>query len=330
MGMNGVIGHTDVKKILQESINCGKISHAYIFEGMSGVGRLSLAKAFAEEIAGADKKYSAENNPDITVVTNELYDSQKTQKNILVDTIRAMKSDVYIKPYLSQRKIYIIPNADSMQPTAQNSLLKVFEEPPEYCTIILIAENANSLLQTIRSRAVLVKFHPLDRSDVEKYLIEEKNTDAETAKTISVMSGGSIGRALLLLEDGDAAELRNDVIMHLMNMCKGGHIALYDFIKFLKQNKTSFGLISEIMAEWSSDILHLKYDGNCDIINADKGDDLKKFASAVTKQAAYNFGEIIIKYTLAVKRNANYPIAVQCMATEYWEEINGRNYRSAF
>ena len=330
MGMDSIIGHDDVKRILNNSINSGKISHAYIFEGISGVGRLSIAKAFAEEIAGSDKKILAESNPDITIVTNELYDAQKTQKNVLVDTIRAMKSDVYIKPYLSKRKVYIIPYADSMQQPAQNSLLKVFEEPPEYCTIILIAENANSLLQTIRSRAVLIKFHPLNINDVERYLVEEKGIGTETAKAISVMSGGSIGRALLLLENGDAAELRNEVITHLISICNGGHIALYDFIKFLKQNKTSFSLIAEIMEEWSTDILHLKFDDDYDIINVDKADELKKFASAVTRQAAFNFGEIVIKYTLAVKRNANYPIAVQCMATEYWEEINGRNYRSAF
>ena len=53
---------------------------------------------------------------------------------------------------------------------AQNSLLKVFEEPPEYCTIILIVKNANSLLQTIRSRAMLVRISPLAREQVEKYM----------------------------------------------------------------------------------------------------------------------------------------------------------------
>lgn len=330
MSMECIKGHTEIKKMLTESASAGKISHAYIFEGISGVGRLSAAKAFAEEISGSAKKVSAENNPDIVIVTNELYDSQKKQKNVLVDTIRAMKSDVYIKPFYSERKTYIIPNADSMQQTAQNSLLKVFEEPPEYCTIILIAENANSLLQTIRSRAVLVKFHPLENSEVEEYLVNEMNIDAKKAKEISIMSGGSIGNALKLLKDSEAAGIRSEVIKHLTALGSGGHIALYDFIKFLKQNKESFEAIAEVMSEWSSDVIRLKFGGECDIINADKAEELKKFASVVTKQAAFNFGEIVIKYMLAIKQNANYPIAVQCMATEYWEEINGRNYRSAF
>lgn len=330
MNTNAITGHKKVINMLSETISRGKVGHAYIFEGNSGVGRLTLAKAFAEGISGCPNNTSLENNPDITIVTNELYDHKKTQSSVSVNTIRSMKSDVYIRPYLSDRKVYIIPNADSMMAPAQNSLLKVFEEPPEYCTIILITENADSLLQTIRSRAVLIKIPPLSYDEVNTYLINEKNCDTETANSVAVMSGGSIGRALMLLEDEDAAELRTQVINHLINLSKGGHIALYDFIKFLKQNKSSFTLISEIISEWSDDILHLKIHGECDIINADKKAELKKFTSAVTKNAAFNLGEITAKYILAVKRNANYPIAVQCLATEYWEEINGRNYRSAF
>lgn len=319
--MDAIKGHKKVKKLLADTIESGKVGHAYIFEGKAGVGRLSLAKAFAQKVCGS--KFTAENNPDIVVVTNELYDPKKTQTQVLVDTIRNMKADVYIRPYLSERKIYIIPNADTMQATAQNSLLKVFEDPPEYCTIILIAENANLFLQTIRSRANLIKIPPLSRDEVEEYLKAEKETDEKTAQALAVMSGGSIGRALMLLEEGEASELRDDVISHLMKLLNNSYVSLYDFIKFLKQNKASFDMICQIMAEWSSDILHLKIIENCDIINADKKDELKKFASSVTKDTAFKLGDIITKYSLAVKRNTNYPIAVSSMAMEYWEEING-------
>ncbi len=321
--MDAIKGHTKVKKLLNDTINSGKIGHAYIFEGKAGVGRLSLAKAFAKMACGSKSHLTVENNPDIIVVTNELYDPKKTQTNVLVDTIRSMKADVYIRPYLSDRKFYIIPNADTMQAPAQNSLLKVFEEPPEYCTIILIAENANLFLQTIRSRANLIKIPPLSTEEVESYIREEKGADDKSAKAVAVMSGGSIGRALMLLEEGEAAELRDEIMGHLMKLQSGKYEDLYGFIKFLKQNKTSFDMICQIMSEWSSDILHLKILGKCDIINVDKADELKKFSLSVTKEAAFKLGEIITKYSLAVKRNTNYPIAVSCMAMEYWEEING-------
>ena len=141
--MNNIVGHSDAKRLLYNIAGSGHISHAYIFEGPDGVGRLTLAKAFAKMLVGGADGISADSHPDIIVVTNELYNQSKASKSLSVDTIRAMKADVYIKPYKADKKIYIIPKADTMLDTAQNSLLKVLEEPPEYCVIILITENAN-------------------------------------------------------------------------------------------------------------------------------------------------------------------------------------------
>lgn len=332
MRWQSIVGHEKVKQLLRGSIESGHISHAYIFEGPSGVGRLTTAKAFAEEIVGLSGGFNPENHPDIIVVTNELYNSSKKQANILVDTIRSMKADVYIKPYMSERKVYIIPNADSMLSPAQNSLLKVFEEPPEYCTIILIAQNSNTLLPTILSRASLIRFLSLETKEVEKYLKEKRGIEDTLAKSISAMSGGSIGEAVTLSENDEASALRAEVIAHLIKMYESGYRPLYDFIKFLKQKKASIKLILNIMASWSSDIMHLKFglaEGES-VLNADKQVELKEAADRITREAAFRFEEIVAKYSLEIARNTNYPIAIHCMAMEYWEEIHGRNYRSAF
>lgn len=330
MKMQDIIGHSAAKQQLCDSADCGHISHAYIFEGPSGVGRLSLAKAFAERIAGCQRDVNIENNPDIIVVTNELYDSSKKKKSVSIDTIRSMKADVYIKPYMSERKVYIIPKADSMQTPAQNSLLKVFEEPPEYCTIILIVSNSAALLPTILSRATLLRLQPLDVDDVENYLKEKRNIEGERAKSLSIMSGGSIGKALMLSEDEEITALRTEIIGHMVAICESGYKPLYDFIKFLKQNKAAISVILDIMLGWSSDIVQIKIAGDAELVlNTDKKAELSKVCSRITREAAFRFEEIVAKYSLAITRNANYPIAVQCMATEYWEEIHGRNYRSA-
>ncbi len=331
MSFQSVQGHERVKQILQGSLKSGHIGHAYIFEGAAGIGRLSLAKAFAEEIVGCSGNFSADNHPDIIVVTNELYNSSKKQANVLVDTIRSMKADVYIRPYMSNRKVYIIPNADSMQEPAQNSLLKVFEEPPEYCTIILIASNSGSLLPTILSRASVIRLNALSPSLVEDYLLKNKGIEPSLAKAYSVMSNGSIGYALSLSEEAQASEIRAEVIAHLRRVFEGGHRELYDFIRFLKQNKSSVQLILNIMTSWSRDLMHLKLGVLTDgIENSDAEAELKKICSRITTQTACSLTPLVTKYSLAINRNANYPIAVQCMATEYWEEIHGRSYRSSF
>ena len=330
MSMDTVVGHEIVRKLLADTAASGTVSHAYIFEGKSGVGRKTAAKAFAALVSGCGGKYDADSNPDIAVADNARFgDTKKKTPGLSIDAVRALKKDVYTRPYMSDRKVYIIPDSERMAPPAQNSLLKIFEEPPPYCTIIMITDNANSLLQTIRSRAIIVRFQPLERAQVESYLVEKAGVSAERAAVLAAISGGSIGRALELSEDDEAIAQRDTVIGCLMNCMKTEKRPLYDFIKFLKQSKPQIKEILEVLSTWFEDVLHIKCGGAVEV-NADKVEELRRFGRAVTREAAFRLCEIVTKYTLAIGRNANYSIAVQCMAFEFWEEIHGRSYRSAF
>lgn len=327
--MENVIGHEKIKEILNGAVTSGTVSHAYIFEGEQGIGRLSLAKAFAEKITGGSR--DAENNPDITIaVPSRFGDTKKKTPGLSISAVREIKTDVYTRPYLAERKVYIIPDADFMGVPAQNSLLKVFEEPPEYCTIILIVKNANSLLQTIRSRAMLIRISPLDRIQVEKYLIDKVGTDKKRAEVLSIISGGSIGRAIALENDDSVTELREELIKKLIACLDSRKRPLYDLIVFLKKNNGSFKELSGILTTWFEDIMRLKFGGSPECItNADKALEIQRFARAITKASAPALCDAVTKYSLAIDKNANYSVAVQCMAMECWEEIHGRNYRSA-
>ena len=76
-----------------------------------------------------------------------------------------------IKPYQGPYKVYIIPQADMMTPQAQNALLKTIEEPPEYAVIMLLTENADTLLPTINSRCVMLKLRNIKDTLIKKYLL---------------------------------------------------------------------------------------------------------------------------------------------------------------
>ena len=326
MYFDAIIGHDRIKASLETAIASGHIGHAYIFEGPKGVGRQSMANAFAHAVTES----RVEHHPDIITVTNQLYDPDKKQTNLLVDTIRGMKKDIYIKPYQADHKFYIVPRADTMNIEAQNSLLKVFEEPPGYCTIILITENANTFLQTILSRAALVRFQSLAPALVEDYLVRQ-GLDSAAAKLKAVMSGGSIGKALELMENEDADTLRSETIRHVSALCGSEYRNLYDFVKFLKANKAELKFILAVLSSWFVDVQRKKQFGAGTenfLVNVDKLDELNDFCGRVTREAAFAFLEITTKYEKVFDTNANYPVAVLCMAMEYWEEIHGRNYRS--
>lgn len=96
-------------------------------------------------------------NPDITEITRKTDDKGKPKRELSVEQVRAMAADAWVRPQQAERKVYIIKDAGFMNDAAQNAALKLLEEPPGYACFILCAESAESLLQTIRSRCVIIR-----------------------------------------------------------------------------------------------------------------------------------------------------------------------------
>lgn len=116
---------------------------------------------------------------------------------------------IYEKPVTSNRKVYIINNSDTMTKEAQNSLLKVLEEPPEYASIILIASNENKLLNTIRSRCIKINFNKLNEQDIIKYCTKNNiNID----KNIISHAGGSIGKTIKIQNSKEEYQQVEEII----------------------------------------------------------------------------------------------------------------------
>ena len=340
--LSGVVGHEKVKKVLLSSYLDGRVGHAYIFEGPKGVGRLTAAKAFSKlllcenpnsgEPCGICKSCSmceSGNHPDLAVVTNQLYDQSKKSTDVLVDTIRNMKKDVFIKPYVSERKIYIVPKADTMNVYAQNSLLKVLEEPPAYCTIILIAENPNMFLPTVLSRTVSIKFFPLSDENVEEYLRNNYPQMSDSAVAVAAMSAGSIGKAKMLCESSETLKLRDELLAVFEALLNNKKRVIYDFALFLKRNNDDFEILRDILQGLFCDLLHIKKSGDFEqIINPDKISKLGEIGGQIYESVPQKMLEILLKYNEYFSKNISYAQIAQCMSLELWEAIHDRSYRS--
>ena len=149
------------------------------------------------------RKHAANTHTDLITIGGE--------GTIKVDDIRAMNEELYIKPALSQRKIFIIKNADNMNQDAQNALLKSFEEPPHYAIIILLSENIKMLLPTIRSRGNKVLFEPFSEDEIKNYIVRQYPLKQASADFIALYSGGVIGNAIRLCEDEEFFEIRKNM-----------------------------------------------------------------------------------------------------------------------
>lgn len=225
-----LVGCETVKRRMQEALRSGKISHAYILSAEAGAGKHMLAERFAQALQCESPVLDAEgypepcgkcasclqcetrNHPDI------LYVNRGEKRTLGVEPIRTMRADVAIKPYASKFKIYIIEDAETMTPQAQNALLKTLEEPPAYAVILLLASGTGAFLSTITSRSVILRIPEVPSETIAKYLQEKKGLDAGTARTAAGFAGGRVGKALLLTEADGAAEQREEILSFLLSL----------------------------------------------------------------------------------------------------------------
>lgn len=343
MDFDKIYGLEPIKNILKTSAASEHISHAYIFEGQEGIGRFSCALSFAKAILCENQKdgipcktcksclmADALTHPDLRVVTNTLYDESASSSEILVGTIREMKKEIYIKPYFSKRKVYIVPNAETISEIAQNSLLKVFEEPPPYCTVILISKNNDMLLDTILSRAVNIKFPPLSEETVKAYLFDNfPNEQSETLSIRAAMSGGSIGRAIALMDDADFDKVRSEITGALCALSSSSGKALYESYRILKGYDKKADLVMQIIKGWFSDCLLYMQTGSIEkISNLDKQNELIAFCGKIAPDVPFYLLDIAVRYSEYIKSRVKYPLALHCLLTECREVLYDRNNRN--
>ena len=136
--------------------------------------------------------------------------------NISVDEVKEqLTDDVHLMPFYGGRKIYIVPDAELMNETSQNKLLKILEEPPSYVTIILLTSQMERLLPTLRSRCIALRFLPVPYEALKSYLIEKRGVSELKAEFAARFARGNTGRAIYFAENeefGDRSRRILDLI----------------------------------------------------------------------------------------------------------------------
>ncbi len=211
--MSNCIGHKLNIEKLRNLVNEKIVAHAYLFVGKKSIGKKIVAINFAKSIL-CENPLNGEacgtcescktflNNSDFKVLAPD-------KDVIKVDDIRNMASEIFLRPTISSRKVFIIDDADSMNEQAQNALLKILEEPPLYVTLILIASNKEKLLNTIKSRVFEIDFETLSTEELEEVL---KSKNIEYTKEAIEFANGSVNRAIEFMNDDTfmvARELAN-------------------------------------------------------------------------------------------------------------------------
>ena len=220
-----IIGNDDLYNYFISCAKANSLSHAYILLGAKGTGKHTLARLIAaatncenKDDDGAIipcqectscKKILGNYSADIIYVSRE-----KDKASIGVEPIRQIKTDITVYPNDGDFKVYIIEDAHTMTTQAQNALLLTLEEPPAYAIFILLCEHTETILETIKSRAPILRMKTPDKSEVIDYLKANHpsakifiNNSPEEFDQIYMASRGSIGRILDLIGSSERKQI---------------------------------------------------------------------------------------------------------------------------
>ena len=322
-GFKDVVGHKNIIQYIGNAVTADAVSHAYIFNGERGSGKKLLASLFAMSLQCRNRDEDGDacgkcqsckqaisgNQPDIIKVTHE------KPTTISVDDIREqVNNDIVIKPYSSRYKIYIIPEADMMSVQAQNALLKTIEEPPEYAVLILLTENAETLLPTIRSRCVMMRLRNIKDKLVKKYLMEQMEIPDYKADICVAFAQGNMGKAIELATSEHFNEIKEEAVHLLRNINDMQVEELMAAVKKCSAYKLEINDYLDVIAVWYRDVLIFKATKNVDrVVFSDHLKHIRERANKSSYEGIENILEGLEKAKARLKANVNFELTMELL-----------------
>ncbi len=326
-GFEDIIGQEQLKEHFQSAISSGKVSHAYMISGEKDSGKEFIAKIFAMtlqcEKGGTNpcgvchscRQALSANHPDIIRLVHE------KPATISVEDIRSqVNGDVGIKPYSSPYKVYIINEAEKMNPQAQNALLKTLEEPPSYVVILLLCSNVNALLPTILSRCVVLNMKPASNEQIKRYLMEVLQVPDYKAEICVAFARGNVGKAKALASSEEFDNVKEEAIALLKYIRDMEISEIILAIKKIAEYKLDVQDYLDIMAVWYRDVLLFKATRDVNpLIFKEEIQAIREAARRSSYEGIERVLEALEKAKSRLRANVNFDLTMELLLLEIKE-----------
>lgn len=320
MSFSRIIGYDRNIALLRRSLASGKLSHAYLFNGIDASGMRDTACALVQAVfCGNDdgcgtcpacRKLSGGNHPDLHVVRPD-------GAFIKIDQIRELQRELSYRPFEAPKKACIVEDAERMNPAAANAFLKTLEEPPGDAILILTTTHVDSVLPTILSRCQQLRFPPLPTETIAAHLLKS-GADEDSARIAAALAGGSIERAQNLLEN-DGLQSRKALLEKVATLSGTETIPLFATAEACAKDKENALNLLDMLNVFWRDIL-LAHAGSPGIVNTDLLPLIRNLSARNSLAGIMEKLDRITQTRLALTRNANPRLAVEVL----FMELTGR------
>lgn len=322
---SSVQGHEQIKNDLRQLLAEKRLPHALLFTGIEGIGKNLTAKVLAKvlfcsgeekpcNICSSCRAFDAQNHPDFYYLEPE-----GKANNIKIEQIRQMQLQIALSPYLADKRVVIINDAEAMNEAAENSLLKTLEEPTGDVVFILVTANKDLLLPTILSRCMKLYFAPLSESEIATILKSKYAIEEDKAVMIAKLSGGSMKRAISFLDDDNFNLCQNAMEFLSKDLYARDIWQISD--DFSAMDKAKIKQWADFLQMIIRDLLLLRAGAKDSLLyNRDKKDVLDKLSVNYSLNRLFNCQNLIENLVKRLNSNADLKLMMQDFMLNWREQ----------